>query len=224
MELYDVMRTAFSAREYCEEPVTDELLYTIFDNARFASSGGNRQGWKVIVVREKESKEKIAELAVPGAKKYAAQRISGENPYNTIDRSFVDDQTIKNTPPSPKLRMTYVDAPVVLIVCVDLKVVASMDSELERVGVVSGASIYPFVWNILLSARNEGFGGRITTIPITQEQKLQHYFKIPRHFAICALMTLGKPVKQLTKLSRKPVSEFTTCEFFDGEQFGMKQI
>ena len=44
----------------------------------------------------------------------------------------------------------------VLVVCVDLKVVASTDQDLERVGVISGASIYPLVWNILLSARHEG--------------------------------------------------------------------
>jgi len=217
MELYDVMRTTFSAREYTDEPVPDKLLYRILDNSRFASSGGNRQGWKVIVVRKKESKQKIAELAVPGAKRYAAQRIAGENPFNTIDPSSVDDETIQNTPPSPKLNMTYVDAPVVLVVCVDLKVVASMDRDLDRIGVVSGASIYPFVWNILLSARNEGFGGRITTIPITREKELQEYFRIPGHFAVSAILTLGKPAKQLTKLSRKPVSEFTMVEFFDGK-------
>ena len=219
MELYDVMRTAFSAREYTDDPVTDELLYRVLDNSRFASSGGNRQGWKVIVVRDIKSKEKIAELAVPTAKKYAAQRIAGENPLNTIGPSSVDDQTIEDTPPSPKLRMTYVDAPVVLVVCVDLKVVASMDSRLERVGVVSGASIYPFVWNIMLSARNEGLGGRITTIPIAEEIKLQEYFRIPNHFAVSAILTVGKPVKQLTKLSRKKVTDFTTLEFFDGKMF-----
>jgi nitroreductase len=217
MELYDVMRTAFSAREYTGEPVPDNLLYRILDNSRFASSGGNRQGWKVIVVRKKESKHKIAELAVPGAKQYAAQRIAGENPFNTIDSSSVDDETIQNTPTSPKLNMTYIDAPVVLVVCVDLKVVASMDQDLDRIGVVSGASIYPFIWNILLSARNEGLGGRITTIPVTEEKILQEYFKIPGHFAVCVILTLGKPVQQLTKLSRKPVSEFTTLEFFDGK-------
>ncbi len=217
MELYDVMRTAFSAREYTVDPVPDQQLYKILDNARFASSGGNRQGWRVVVVRKKESKQKIAELAVPCAKKYAAQRIAGENPLNTIEPSKVNEETIANTPPSPKLEMTYVDAPVVFIVCVDLKVVASMDFGLDRVGVVSGASIYPFVWNILLSARNEGLGARITTIPIAEEKKLQEYFRIPDHFAVCAVMTLGKPVKQLTKLKRKPVSEFTTLEYFDGK-------
>ena len=217
MELYEVMRTAFSAREYTDDTVTDNQLYKILDNARFASSGGNRQGWRVIVVREKKSKQKIADLAIPCAKKYAAQRIAGENPLNTIVPSKVDEETILLTPPSSKLKMTYVEAPVVLIICVDLKVVASMDSGLDRVGVVSGASIYPFVWNILLSARNEGLGGRITTIPIAEETKLQEYFRIPGHFAVSAVMTLGKPVKQLTKLKRKPVAEFTTLEYFDGE-------
>lgn len=217
MELYDVMRTAFSAREYTDAPVTDELLYKILDNARFAPSGGNRQGWKVIIVRENESKEKIAQLAIPGAKKYAAQRKAGENPWNSIDQTSVDEKTIENTPPSPLLRMTYVEAPVVLIVCLDLKVVASLDQYLERVGVISGASIYTFVWNILLAARNEGYGGRITTIPVTQEPKLKQYFSIPDHYAVSAIIPLGKPEKQLTKLTRKQVDDFTTFEKFDGK-------
>jgi len=222
MELYDVMHTTFSAREYTDDPVTDELLFRILDNARFASSGGNRQGWKVIVVRKVESKKIISEVAVPGAKKYAAQHLAGENPWNTIDPSSVDKKTIERTPPSPKLKVTYVEAPVVLIVCVDLSVVASMDQNLNRIGLVSGASIYPFVWNILLAARNEGYGGRITTIPISGEPKLQKYFKIPKHVAISAIIPLGKPVKQLTKLNRKPVSSFTTHEFFDGENFSFE--
>ena len=48
--------------------------------------------------------------------------------------------------------------PTVLVVAVDLGVVASLDKDLDRVGVISG-SIYPMAWNILLGARNEGFGG-----------------------------------------------------------------
>ena len=52
MELYEVMRTTFAARDFVDEPVSDESLARILDNARFAPSGGNRQGWKVIVVRD----------------------------------------------------------------------------------------------------------------------------------------------------------------------------
>jgi nitroreductase len=107
-------------------------------------------------------------------------------------------------------------AAVVLVVCVDLKVVASTDQDLERVGVISGASIYPFVWNILLAARHEGYGGTITTLAVAQEPKLQELLGIPRHVAVCAVIPLGKPVKQLTRLRRKAVSAFATLERWDG--------
>ena len=43
MELYDVMRTTFAAREFTDDPVPDDVLWRIFDNARFAPSGGNRR-------------------------------------------------------------------------------------------------------------------------------------------------------------------------------------
>ncbi len=43
MELYDVMRTTFACREFEPDPVPEEVLYRILDNARFAPSGGNRQ-------------------------------------------------------------------------------------------------------------------------------------------------------------------------------------
>ncbi len=56
MELYDVMRTTFAAREFTGDPVPDEALFKILDRARFAPSGGNRQGWRVIVVRDPATK------------------------------------------------------------------------------------------------------------------------------------------------------------------------
>jgi nitroreductase len=43
MELYDVMRTTFAAREFADDPLPDATLVKILDNARFAPSGGNRQ-------------------------------------------------------------------------------------------------------------------------------------------------------------------------------------
>ena len=39
MDLYEVMRTAFAAREFTDEPISDEVLYRILDHARFAPSG-----------------------------------------------------------------------------------------------------------------------------------------------------------------------------------------
>ena len=39
---------------------------------------------------------------------------------------------------------------------------------------------------------------------------------IPENHAIAALLPLGKPVRQLTKLKRKPVAKIASRERFDG--------
>lgn len=219
MELYDVMRTTFAARDFTGDPLPDETLARILDHARFAPSGGNRQGWKVIVVRSRATKEALAALCVPAAKRYAAQQQAGENPWNTIDATKVDAATIERTTTPARLTSPHVDAPVVLVVCVDLRFVASTDQFLERVGIISGASIYPFAWNILLAARHEGFGGTITTLAVAEEPRLQALLGLPAHVAVGAVMPLGRPAKMLTKLRRKPVPEFAMRERWGGEPF-----
>jgi nitroreductase len=216
MELYDVMRTTFAAREFTDEPLPDATLAKILEHARFAPSGGNRQGWHVIVVRERATREALAAAAVPAARRYAAQVKLGESPWNTIDPTRADAATIEATPAPARLTEPLLKAPVVLVVCVDLKLVASMDQNLDRIGVISGASIYPFAWNILLAARHEGFGGTITTLAVAQEPTLRAVLGIPPHVAVCAVMPLGKPLKQLSTLKRKPVEQFATRERWGG--------
>lgn len=216
MELYNVMRTTFAAREFTDDPLPDDILFKILNNARFAPSGGNRQGWRVIVVRDHKTREAIGTLSAPGAKRYAAQVRAGENPWNTIDPTAVDTATIERTPVPTRLIEPLLRAAVLLVICVDLRVVASMDQYLDRVGVISGASIYPFAWNILLAASHEGFAGTLTTIAVTAEPKLQELLGIPRHVAVAAVMPLGRPVRRLRKLTRKAVPEFTMLERWGG--------
>jgi nitroreductase len=216
MELFDVMRTTIAAREFTADPISDATLYRILEAARFAPSGGNRQGWYVIVVRDHASREALATLTIPAAKRYIAQVQAHENPWNTIEPTAVDDATIARTPAPARLTEPFLKAAVVLVVCVDLKVVASTDQFLERIGVISGASIYPFVWNILLAARQEGYGGTITTLTVAQEPELQRLFGLPPHLAVCAVIPLGKPVQQLTKLRRKAVPQFAMHERWNG--------
>src|SRR5512134_526188 len=94
MELAEVMRTAFAAREFTDEPIPDSVLYRIFDHARFAPSGGNRQGWNVIVVRDPVKREALVDLIRPTFKRYLAQVRIGENPWNTVVPSTVTEQAV----------------------------------------------------------------------------------------------------------------------------------
>src|SRR6185436_19287360 len=103
MELFDVMRTTFAARDFTSDPLPDEVLAKILDHARFAPSGGNRQGWKVIVVRDQKTKDELARLSGIAAKRYAAQADNGESTWNSIDLLYVDAATIESTAPPSRL-------------------------------------------------------------------------------------------------------------------------
>jgi nitroreductase len=216
MELYDVMHTTFAARDFTAEAVPDAVIYRILDHARFAPSGGNRQGWKVIVVRDPATREALGSLIAAPVQHYVAQVRAGEAPWNTVNASAVTQAQIAATPAPTAIVDKLIHAPVILLVFVDLAVVASFDRHLDRVGVISGASIYPFVWNILLAARNEGYGGTPTTFIGANEAQLQALLGVPAQMAFAAMIPLGRPVKQLKRLTRKPVETFAVLERWDG--------
>jgi nitroreductase len=217
MELYEVMRTTFAARQFTDDPVPDSAIHTILENARFAPSGGNRQGWRVVVVRDAATRAALPGIIRPTMQRYIAQVQAGEAPWNTINPTSLSDEEIAATEVPEGMIKALTQAPVLLFVFVDLSVVASFDQHLDHVGVISGGSVYPFVWNILLAARNEGYGGTLTTFAGGREGDLKTLLGVPDSYAFAAMIPLGKPVKQLTKLSRKPVEDFATIERYDGD-------
>ena len=216
MELYDVMRTTAAVRHFTDDPLPDETLRLILDNARFAPSGGNRQGTRIVVVRAEETRHALVGLTEPPVRRYMAQRLAGENPWNTIVPSAVTDEEVAATHVPSDFTRPLLTAPVVLVVAVDLRVVAALDRDLDRIGIVGGASVYPLVWNILLAARNEGFGGTITTMAVAEEPRVKELLGIPAPYAVACVVPLGRPVHQPLKLSRAPVDELTHREDWDG--------
>ena len=219
MELSDVMRTTGAVRRFTDDPLPDEVLERILDNARFAPTGGNRQGAHVIVVRDRETREKLVELSVTGAQRYIAQTKNGEGPWNPVQAHAGHARRSRRHRGPARTSVRRTGAGAVLVVCVDLNVCAAFDQHLDRIALIPGASVYPFVWGILLAARNEGYGGVLTTMAVAEEPRVKELLGIPDDYAIAALLPIGKPVKQVRKLTRKPVSEIATRERFDGEPF-----
>lgn len=216
MDLYDVMRTTSAVRDFTDDPLPDDVLHTILDNARFAPSGGNRQGTQVIVVRDMDARRRLAGLTITGARRYTAQKAAGEGPWNPVIPTRLSDEEIAATDVPDFWTAPVLEAAVVLVVCVDLRVVAAVDQDLDRVGIIGGASVYPLVWNILLAARHEGFGGTITTMAVAEEPRVRELFGIPEEYAVACVVPLGKPVRQLTKLSRVSVEDLTRSENWEG--------
>lgn len=224
MELYEVMRTTPATRAFRDEPVADEVLYRILDHARFAPSGGNRQGWRVIVVRDPKLRQAIRDLYVLGWREYVALRERGLVPFAPAPAGrsrepAVDlPQARARERPHPFADHLH-EVPVLLVVCVELAALAVTDAELDRQSIVGGASVYPFAHNILLAARNEGLGGVMTTVICRQEPQVRQLLGIPADYAVATLIPLGHPRQRVTELGRRSVEGFAFLDRFEGEPF-----
>src|SRR5262249_3212050 len=93
---------------------------------------------------------------------------------------------------------------------------AAMDAELDRHGLVAGASIYPFCRDLLLAARLQGLGGVLTTFAVRREPEALTALDAPEGWGLAAVIALGEPVHQPTRLRRNPVSDFATVDRFTG--------
>ena len=219
MDLVDGIRTTGAVRSFTADPVDDATLARVLDHARYAPSGGNRQPWKVAVVKDVSLRRRLAEAMQPVWDEYAELSATGVTPFSVVPPASYQ---LTSTKPgnTPNLLLSEIaSVPVVLAVAADLSLIAMMDKDLDRAPITGGASVYPFCWNVLLAARNEGLGGVITTFASRVEPVTGPLLGLPENHALVATIFLGHPVKQSTKLSRRPVGSFTTVDRFDGPAF-----
>lgn len=220
-----VMRTAPAVRDFLPDPVVDDVLYAILDDARFAPSGGNKQAWHVIVVEDPSIRVALRDLVQLGWREYAAHLAIGARPFAPGADGWwhgpaVDlDEARRTEAPAPFVDDIHL-APRLLVVTVDLTELAIQDIDLDRQSIVGGASIYPFAQNIVLAARARGVGAALTTFICRQEPAVKELLGIPGGVAIAAMIVLGYPVRQLTKLRRNPVEAFATIDTWSGPPVG----
>lgn len=220
MELAEVMRTTPATRTFTDESVPDEVLHRILDHARFAPSGGNRQGWHVVVVKDPATRVQVKELYQQSWREYWAHVQAGEVAFHPGETRFsqpwVDLDEARSTPAPNRFADHLDEHPVVLVVCVALDALAVLDHGLPRQSIVGGASIYPFCHNVMLKARDEGLGGVMTTAICRQEPALAELLGIPDTHVVASLIALGRPTEVVTRLRRDPVEEFAVIDRFDG--------
>jgi nitroreductase len=100
-----------------------------------------------------------------------------------------------------------------LVVGVRLEDLAVTDAELPRQSIVGGASIYPFVQNLLLALRAEGLAAAMTTLLVPAEAEVKQLLGIPEEIALAAHVGVGYRADAWPKqLSRRPVEEFAFSE------------
>ena len=190
MELMDVMTTSGTCRFFKTDEVSDDVLARVLDAARWAPTGGNRQGVRFVAVATLRSDgSSRSGTARHGRRTRPAPRAGLERasaPTGVLDHAqhFADHLE---------------DIPVLLVVCAKWDAIYPTDHELGRISVVGGCSIYPAVQNVLLKAREEGLGAALTTLLCRYEPQVKELLSIPDGVITAAHVALGWPEKPLPR-------------------------
>lgn len=211
MELYEAMTTAGATRRFLTDPVSDERLLRVLDAARYAPSGGNRQGWRVIVIRDAQTRRALRDLYQEPWGEYVARW------YPLPPGAEIPPKLQRSNEFAAHLD----DAPVHLLIWVQRAALNVTDANANP-SITGGGSIYPFVQNLLLACHAEGLGAVLTTLLGTREAQLRQLLEVPEDYAFAAHVPIGYPAPgaKVTKLKRKSVAEFAVCEKFGGAPFG----
>jgi nitroreductase len=217
MDLFQAMRSAPTTRRFKPDPVPPEVLVRVLDSARFAPSGGNRQGWRVVVVRDPELRLALRDLYLPHWRAYMEQTGGARM---LAEPEGLDPARVRMARRADEYARGLERIPVHLVVGVRLEDLAVTDAKLPRQSIVGGASIYPFVQNLLLGLRAEGLGAALTTLLVPAEAEVKRLLEIPDDIAIAGHIGVGYRAGEWpARLARRPVDEFAFSERY-GDPLG----
>src|SRR5271169_3544885 len=209
MDLYEAMRCAPTSRRFSDQPVPPEMLVRALDAARFAPSGGNRQGWRVVAVQDPELRRRLGEMYLPHWRAYVRslgmEEVLADPNADPVVRGRIEGADL--------YACSLGEVPLHLVVGVRLDDLAVTDAELPRRSIVGGASIYPFVQNLLLALRAEGLGAAMTTLLVPAEDAVRELLGIPPEVILAAHIGVGRRSDPWPRrLARRPVSEFAFAD------------
>ena len=195
MDFFDVVITQRSIRRLKTDPIPDAALRQIMDAAICAPSGGNRQGWSFIVVRDPAKRARLGELY-----REAWSELMKVPYYRDAASAPPDSPAGRMLASARHLGQHLGEAPVLILACIALDPGAQPT-------LTTGASIYPAVQNIMLAARALGIGSCITTIHRFRDAQMKELLGIPSDVETAALIPLGYPLGKFGRPPRRPLRE-----------------
>lgn len=211
IDLYRAMSTTRAVRRLRADPIPDVVLRRVLEAATWAPSGGNRQPWRVIVLRDPEKKRVLRDLYRESWRAYTRAR-SGEYELLPGERR---DRVARTLASADHLADHFHEAPVICVFCFDPNGLAITDAALERPSVVGGGSLYPAVQNLLLACRAEGLGCVLTTLLVAHESEVRKLLEIPEPWCSYAFVPIGYPVGAgHGPLGRRPVERAVYLDRF----------
>ena len=191
MDLFEALHTQRAIRRFKPDPVPDAALRRVLDAAIQAPSGGNRQPWSFVVVKDPGLRQSVADY----------YRRSWEESDLRSMANHADASTAQVYASATFLADHMGDVPVLIL--------AGILRSGPSGSMTTGASIYPAVQNLMLAARGLGLGTVITTVHRRYETEIKELLGIPEGVDTAALIPLGYPLeeKQFGPARRRPIEE-----------------
>ena len=214
-EFLELVKKRRSIRRFKPDPIPDGCIEKMIDAAHWAMSGANAQPWEFIVVKNKETKEKIADI-------YAEHRKRGWDIEKTRIRearhpAYVDGPS--QNPPGFK------DAPVLIIVCGDPRTVQATVLYTHFLHNEGGADAHFFknmanATQILnLAAAACGLGAQWVSVNACSEARLKALLYVPEEIAIHTIVAVGYPAYEPAPSYRRELEEIIHFEKYDRSKF-----
>ncbi len=192
MDILEAIYSTRAMRRLKPDPVPDELVWKVLDAAIRAPSGGNRQPWNFIVIRDEATKQKIAAWYLDAWNKS----------YGVIRQAAAANPDMARTYASAEhLAQHLAEVPVLIIATVATSGVAPLST--------AGASIFPAVQNLMLAARAVGLGTALTTLHRAHEAEVKELLGVPEGTETMCLIPLGWPRGKFGAGPRLPVEKVT---------------
>lgn len=167
-----------AVRAFDARPVPEEALRRVLEAAIRAPSSQNGMPWQFIVIRDQAQKDALSELY----ERCFGQVYGGGAPARGQDRQ------------------PWSEVPALIV--------ALVASPSGRPGMMTGASIYPAVQNLMLAARALGLGSVLTTLWKREESAIRELLGVPEGYEIAAIVPIGYPSTPMGRSRRPPVEQF----------------
>ena len=194
-----VIKGRRSTRKFLPKEIPDDVLMQIIDAGRFAPSNTNRQGWKFLIIKNQQLKDKIHEEV--------SRKV--EDILNSV-KSRVKFRAIRAY---TKYFTFFNDAPVLMIALYNKPSVVAelLMKDTKRVEMISGEliSVSMACQNIQLMAHSLGLGTCILTGPLVAYEKIKEMLNLSDFHEICCFIAAGYPAEQSYTPRRKDIDKIT---------------
>src|SRR5947207_9063573 len=96
VELIEALRSTGAVREYRTGTIGDDVVERILETARYAPNGGNRQAWRVLVVKDPDTRRRLRDIYLDHWYEYLAQANAGLTPWAAVTDRDKEAEAVAN--------------------------------------------------------------------------------------------------------------------------------